>query len=153
MICSIDGEQCAGGIRFIDVLPWLGLAALILVAAATAYQFRELIGGLLVLLIGSAILWSFGLHQVLFIISFIPAITFTTMIPADDNWKGWRHWHPGIWLAAPCFIAAISMAIWAHEETKTLATVTNLLGTALLVWGWLSYMSRPQGADKAPGME
>jgi hypothetical protein len=150
MICSIDFEQCIGvrDSSSIDMLPALGLTALVLVAIAIAYEFRELIGALLVVLVGAGFLWSAGLLQVLFVISFITPILYFTIIPADDNWKGWRRWHPGIWLAAPCFIAAIAMAIWAHDETKTAATITNMLGTVLLLWGWLNYALRTEERER-----
>lgn len=63
MICSIDDEQCAGGIRLADLLPSVGLTLLVLVVAAIAYEFREFIGRLLIPLLGAAVLWSLGLLQ------------------------------------------------------------------------------------------
>lgn len=147
MMCSIDADQCVGGINLFGALPILGMAALLTLAAILAYQYRELLGGLLLLFLGGATFYSAGLFQALFVTSFIPALVYFSVIPADDNWRRWRQWHLGIWLAGPIFGLAIAMAILAHEETKALATIANLIGAVALAWGWLGYMSRPTDDD------
>lgn len=142
MICGIDPEYCGRGFVLMAALSALGTIGLALALVGLLYLFKEIIIAAIVLISVATFLWSVGLFQIVFVLSFVPSIIYFSAIANLGLWRSWRRWQIGAWIAGACFIAAIAVTITAHEDTKTIVALLNANGLVFAVWGCLVYFQR-----------